>query len=248
MRISVLAGLFACAVVFTLTTEKSSAASLELLQSAKEPSVITILDDVAGIEPPTATDVELAKPITKEHVVAENETLSTIAKLYGTTWQRLFDKNVTIENPDVITVGDVIVIPSQDEVLTARPLPVVVPPRPVTSRSTYERATTTVASAPADASGNRYVKGYCTWYVKNRRPDLPNNLGNAATWTARAAAQGYSTGSTPVVGAVGQQGNHVVYVEAVNGDGTVTVSEMNWDGWNVISSRTVAASNFVYIY
>jgi surface antigen len=51
-----------------------------------------------------------------------------------------------------------------------------------------------------------------------------------------------------VVGAVGQQGNHVVFVEAVHGDGTVTVSEMNWNGWNVVSSRTVSAGAFTYIY
>jgi peptidoglycan DL-endopeptidase CwlO len=77
---------------------------------------------------------------------------------------------------------------------------------------------------------------------------LPNNLGNANTWVARAAAQGIPTGSAPRVGAIGQQGMHVVYVESVNGDGTVTVSEMNFRGRYVISSRTVPASTFRYIY
>ena len=77
---------------------------------------------------------------------------------------------------------------------------------------------------------------------------MPNNLGNANTWVARAAAQGMATGSTPRAGAVGQQGMHVVYVESVNGDGTVTISEMNHVGWNVVNQRTVPASNFQYIY
>jgi surface antigen len=80
------------------------------------------------------------------------------------------------------------------------------------------------------------------------RPDLPNNLGNANTWVSRAAAQGLATGSAPRVGAVGQQGMHVVYVEAVNGDGTVTISEMNHAGLYVRTVRTVPASTFMYIY
>lgn len=80
------------------------------------------------------------------------------------------------------------------------------------------------------------------------RPDLPNNLGNADTWVARAAAQGIPTGSAPRVGAIGQQGMHVVYVQSVNGNGTVTISEMNYQGLYIISTRTVPANSFMYIY
>ena len=118
-----------------------------------------------------------------------------------------------------------------------------------------QRATTPArpaATAPRGAtSGNLYSYGYCTWYVKNRRPDLPNNLGNADTWLSRARAQGYATGSTPRVGAVAYALTgymHVAYVTAVHGNGTVTVSEMNFKGWNVTSTRTVPASQFAYIY
>ncbi len=32
-----------------------------------------------------------------------------------------------------------------------------------------------------NASGNNYAAGNCTWYVKSRRADIPNNLGNANT-------------------------------------------------------------------
>lgn len=97
--------------------------------------------------------------------------------------------------------------------------------------------------------GNTYDFGYCTWYVKNRRPDIPNQLGNAYSWYSGAVRAGFATGALPRVGAVAtERGNHVAYVEAVNADGSVTVSEMNYQGWGVRSSRTVPASTFNYIY
>lgn len=98
---------------------------------------------------------------------------------------------------------------------------------------------------------NTYAAGNCTWYAKSRRPDLPNNLGNAITWLSRARSQGIPTGSTPRVGAVAWEPigglGHVAIVTAVRG-GMVTVSEMNYRGLYVISTRTVAASHFSYIY
>lgn len=101
-------------------------------------------------------------------------------------------------------------------------------------------------------SGNMYDYGYCTWYVKNRRPDIGNTWGNANQWYGSAQAAGYSTGSAPVAGAIGVSFagayGHVVYVESVNGDGTVNISEMNYNGWGVESSRTTSASEFSYIY
>lgn len=109
------------------------------------------------------------------------------------------------------------------------------------------------ASEPrGNSAGNGYDYGWCTWYVKERRPDLPNNLGNANTWFARAQAQGLPVGYTPRAGAVGQTSGgslgHVVYVERVNGDGTIYISEMNYQGWGVKSFRTANASEFRYIY
>lgn len=115
---------------------------------------------------------------------------------------------------------------------------------PVSTQYTVKTPVKTVSGT----SGNTYTYGYCTWYVKNRRPDLPNNLGNADTWAYRAAAQGIPTGYTPQAGAVGQKGMHVVYVESVNSDGSMTISEMNFEGWNVQSSRTISPSGWRFIY
>lgn len=98
------------------------------------------------------------------------------------------------------------------------------------------------------STSNTYTYGYCTWYVKNRRPDLSNNLGNASTWFYRAQAQGMLTGTAPKVGAIGQRRNHVVYVENINHDGTITISEMNHRAVGIKSTRTLPASYFRYIY
>ena len=57
---------------------------------------------------------------------------------------------------------------------------------------------------------------------------------------------GYTVNNTPKAGAVMQttQGGygHVAYVESVNSDGSVTVSEMNYQGVGVVSTRTISAS------
>lgn len=119
-----------------------------------------------------------------------------------------------------------------------------------------ERARLAAAQAVTTVQtfANTYVYGQCTWYVAGRR-SVPSNWGNANTWYARAQAAGWSTGSVPAVGAIatttaGAYG-HVALVEAVSGD-SVVVSEMNYygngGGWNIRSSRTAPASEFLYIY
>lgn len=108
---------------------------------------------------------------------------------------------------------------------------------------------TTGSRYVATDSSNTYVWGQCTWYAKSKRPDLPNGLGNGGQWVAIAAAMGFATGSTPRAGAIGEQPGHVVYVESVNKNGTVNISEMNYNGGvGVVNHRTVPASTFKYIY
>jgi surface antigen len=98
-------------------------------------------------------------------------------------------------------------------------------------------------------NGNTYYWGQCTWYVASKRY-VPNNWGNAISWYYNAQASGYATGSAPAVGAIGwERMNHVVYVESVNGDGTVTISEMNYGGRpGVLHYRTEPIGRFLYIY
>lgn len=236
-----------------LETEKSSA--IRTLLQSEEDTTAVLSDAVNGDE----DDVEI-EPV--EHKIERGDTLISIGDAYDVDWLRIWAKNDQLDHPDTISIGDTLVIPFDDEQIDDRELPepeavemhapVQSQSDPLTSAPQPGQAQTTQSAQPnqprGSSSGNLYVAGNCTWYAKDRRPDLPNNLGNADTWIARARAQGIPTGSQPRVGAVGQQGMHVVYVEAIHSDGTVTVSEMNWHGLHVISERRVAASNFQYIY
>lgn len=115
------------------------------------------------------------------------------------------------------------------------------------------KTTSYAASGNVSSGGpNAYGYGYCTWYVKNRRPDIGGYWGNANQWYASAQAAGYNVGSEAQPGAIGVSfegsAGHVVYVESVNGD-TIHLSEMNGAaGWNVVGERDAPESAFVYIY
>ncbi|MDO8443881.1 MAG: CHAP domain-containing protein, partial [bacterium] len=65
--------------------------------------------------------------------------------------------------------------------------------------------------------------------------------GNGGQWLNSAQRAGYSTGSTPVPGAIMVSSEsfwgHVAYVESVDGD-EFTIVEMNARGWGVTSRRT----------
>ena len=99
--------------------------------------------------------------------------------------------------------------------------------------------------------------GQCTYYVFNRMAQVGtpighSMMGNAAEWPAYARSYGYSVSNSPSAGSaiVFQQGlagadptyGHVGFVEAVNADGSLYISEMNVRGLNVISYRTIPAS------
>lgn len=253
MRKSAFAGLFALAFV-AIAGPAPRAQAQDLSQfsaitvEASKPQVIASLDAVRLQKQTEAKQEEKVEPPVNKYVVAEGDSLHKIAEVHQQDWKRLFYKNVSIENPNVITVGSEIIIPTVEETLAERPIPEPVADEPVVAQKTTTARNATAVQSRGSSSGNTYTPGYCTWYAKNMRPDLPNNLGNADTWVSRAAAQGLPTGSTPQVGAIGQQGMHVVYVQSVNGDGTVTISEMNYNGLYVVSTRTVPASTFRYIY
>lgn len=187
--------------------------------------------------------VEPPKPVPVVYTVVGGDNLTKIGTAHNVEWQRLWAKNLQLTHPDLIHPGDQITIPFPDEVLD----------RPIPAAVSLPAQTPNVAPLRSYDGSNTYDYGYCTWYVKNRRgASLPNGLGNANTWYSRAAAMGMAVGSEPRAGAVGTTTRgglgHVVYVESVNADGSINISEMNREGWGVISHRTANASEFVYIY
>lgn len=215
----------------------------DLLNYQRSPAYLPVQEPEPDKPPSTTPEVKPAEPISYQ--VKSGDNLTKIAEAHSISWLRLWNKNTELTNPDLIFVSQVILIPADSEALSDRPVPqaVVIALSAPNGQQSAQRGA---------VAGNTYGYGYCTWYVKNRRPDLSNSLGNANTWYARASAQGYSVGSAPRAGAVGTttRGDlgHVVYVERVNGDGTIVISEMNYQAWNVTSSRTANASDFVYIY
>lgn len=100
----------------------------------------------------------------------------------------------------------------------------------------------------ADTAGNAYPVEQCTQYVKSKRPDIPNHLGDARGWFNKLAAMGWETGTEPRVGAIGTAGNHVVYVEEVLLGGLVRVSERNYDYNGSFRYNITPASAWRYIY
>ena len=74
--------------------------------------------------------------------------------------------------------------------------------------------------------------GQCTWGVKELAPWASNWWGNANTWAIYASAQGYKTGSVPVVGAIavwdGGEYGHVAYVTDVQSENSIQVLEANY--------------------
>jgi surface antigen/uncharacterized protein (DUF433 family) len=142
--------------------------------------------------------------------------------------------------------GDTIVIPGGS----------VAPP----VRRTYSFAGTASNFRAVYGAGNGYDYGWCTWHAANRRAQIgkpiPTNLGNAITWYSRAAGSGMGVGSEPSAGAVIWHGNlgglgHVAYVEKVNDDGSLLVSDMNYPIWGSVTYRTVTPAefgNYKFIY
>ena len=121
------------------------------------------------------------------------------------------------------------------------------------------------ANAPLDAYVDdwglytRECVSYVAWKVASTGRYVPyfGGAGNANEWPSTAARHGIPSGSTPKAGAaavmnIGYYG-HVMYVESVNGDGTITISDYNrgWDGLyrgpDDRGSR-ISASGLTYIY
>jgi surface antigen len=120
-----------------------------------------------------------------------------------------------------------------------------------------------------DPSYSGYAYRNCTDWVAyrlktNNGYTMPSGIGDASAWGAYFAKHGLAPNTTPAVGAIAWEadGDHVAYVEAVNGN-QVTVSEYNEgvdprkpfdpaDGeyWTngAYDVRTVASSAFEYIH
>lgn len=177
------------------------------------------------------------------HTVERGDTLTALVKKYqGNLTETLK------YNPQNLQIGQKVVI-----VDGKRQMPGV--SRLASARNVLPRETTRTRTRlrGEGSPSNGYPWGWCTWYAAYRR-NIPRNWGNAGNWLNSAKRAGYATGSEPAVGAIivtrESFWGHVGYVEEVRGD-AVIISEMNYQGWGVISRRTISKHDPVikgYIY
>lgn len=105
---------------------------------------------------------------------------------------------------------------------------------------------------------NRECVSYAAWKVASTGRFVPHfgGAGNANQWPGTTSRYNIKNGSTPVAGSVAIQYvgiyGHAMYVEAVNGDGTITVSDYNNNsdglGWGRYHYYTRSAAGLTYIY
>ncbi|MEK4102199.1 CHAP domain-containing protein [Staphylococcus sp. FSL K6-0124] len=118
----------------------------------------------------------------------------------------------------------------------------------VTTQNAPSSNNSTAFSGQSSSGSNAYTAGQCTYYVYDKvGGKIGSNWGNASNWANAAAQDGYNVSNSPKQGAIMQtsQGafGHVAYVENVNSDGSIKVSEMNYNGGpGNVSTRTISAS------
>ena len=199
------------------------------------------LDENSVLKPGTQLTVLPVNGIL--HVMKAGDTLSGIAARYQAN-ARLIDSFNDLQGA-APTEGAKLIVPDgvMPQVASAG-----APAQTAAARTRTTAAVTTPAFSYR-GSGNGYTPGQCTWYVASRRP-VPGNWGNAISWYYNAQASGYAVGAFPRAGAIGwERTNHVVYVDSVNPDGSVNISEMNFNYQaGVLHRRTTSASQFLYIY
>lgn len=187
-----------------------------------------------------------------KHIIKAGDTVEALAKKYKADAEEIIIYNDSPASgifPDG-SAGKPIIIPNGEiEAPVYAPKPV---PRAtsgtIVSSSKYA---TSVFVNPLKS--HRFAYGHCTYYVAGR-VYVPWS-GHAKSWLTNARAYGYRTGSVPVVGSImvtteNKWYGHVALVEAVNGN-SITISEMNYVGWNRKSVRVLSANSNVirgYIY
>lgn len=202
---------------------------------------------LGGIEPPKQPLIQIASENVQEqkqeikHKVVENDTLEKIGKVYNVDWKRIYYKNTQIDHQDKLEVGLEIIIPEASEKLTER----VLHPQLVNTATTTRNATTRAVKPSYSVSSGWFEWGWCTYYVSTQRSVGAWN--NASEWIWQAKRDGWATGTTPKIGAVAQKGNHVAIVRGVSA-GQMTIEEMNYQGFGVISSRTISSEGWRFIY
>jgi surface antigen len=99
---------------------------------------------------------------------------------------------------------------------------------------------------------NRECVSYTAYRVANSGRVMPFGFGDANKWPAAARAHDIPVSSTPQVGDVaikmGGKHGHSMYVEAVNADGTISISEYNKNKTGTYQQETLQPTGLVFIH
>lgn len=180
---------------------------------------------------------------TTTYTVKSGDSLSAIAARYGTTYQKIMSLNgLTNFN----------IYPGQKLKVSG-------------SASTGGSGSTGSTGSsgyytPVFNHSNLYDWGQCTWHVFNKRAQIGKGIStywwNANSWDTGAAADGYTVDFNATVGSILQSDlgyyGHVAFVESVNSNGSITVSEMNYSAApGTVTYRTIPTSqvkSYKYIH
>ncbi len=182
------------------------------------------------------------------HTVVSGDTVESIAQLYRSNKEQIIAFNDA--ELSGLKVGQKIVVPGGVKVEVAATTASFSSPAPGFATGGFS-----FGAGPV-YNDNGYGYGYCTWHAANRRAQIgrpiPSNLGNAISWYNLAASAGLGVGSQPRAGSVLWHNwnnlptslGHVAFVEKVNPDGSILVSDMNYPIWNVVTYRTIKPNEF----
>lgn len=177
------------------------------------------------------------------YTVNPGETLSGLSMKFNVKVSSIQYSN-NLSNIDLIKPGDKIKIPPEGYVPTAKEITAQKKKNTNVSSST-SGLKKIISNVLPGRKNNGYPYGWCTYYVATRRA-VPTGFGNGGAWLSSAKRSGWSTGSTPIPGAIVVTREswlgHVAYVESVSGN-SFTISEMNYKGWGITSSRSMSISD-----
>ncbi|MBP7807594.1 CHAP domain-containing protein, partial [Candidatus Saccharibacteria bacterium] len=100
--------------------------------------------------------------------------------------------------------------------------------------------------------GYRNCTDWVSYRVRSTGRFVPGGLGNANNWDNRAPSYGFKVSSKPKAGAAAVSNSgyygHVMYVEAVNGDGSIIVSDYNRAGTGKYDMNTINPGGLSFVY
>ncbi len=175
------------------------------------------------------------------HTVQAGESLNIIANKYGVSVDALMKAN---------NLNGYLIMPNQQLTI----------PNGGSGSGSGGVATQTGSNynSPTFNHQNLYTSGQCTWYVFDRRSQAGKPIStywsDAKYWASNASNDGYQVNNSPAVGSIMQSTpgpyGHVAYVERVNADGSILISEMNYtNGPYNTDYRTIPASEIsLYAY